>query len=224
MTSLMPTLELTAGTYSTRDRPLPTGSGAENPRGWKDYWTESLADSGIFGLAPLAVGHSLVALSDLTDAVVLRTILRKTLEDVADWNLDELGPLEGGYVLQHQDAVIAPGCCGDLSSLRDWAQAAAHTSEAWAMVWIGHPWTHVRACGDTLHLAAPSELSPSEDPAEALSLQRQQLLDAIESARRERHAFGERLLPLIEELAPRVSAQSVLDVLLLGHPLLEAVA
>ena len=185
--------------------------------GGRSTGRDSLADSGIVGLTPLDVGYALVALSELTEPVALRKILEKSLEEMTDWDLDELGPLAGGYVLQHQGAVIAPGCCGDLSNLHDWAEAAMHTGDAWEMVWIGHPWTHVRASGDTLCFATPSELSPSDQLAETLCLNRQELLDAVETARSERQSFGRRLLPLIQELAPRVAAQSVLDVLLVGH-------
>jgi hypothetical protein len=224
MASLIPTLELSAGDYSTHDRPLPQGSSAKNPRGWRDYWTESLADSGILGLPLLDVGYSLVALSALTDPGILRTILRRSLETigVADLgkleDLDELCSLCGGYVLQHQSYQMVPGCCGDLANLEEWSSAAAHPGEAWEMLWIGHPWTHVRASGDLLHLAEPSELSAGDALVEALCLPRRELLDAIEAADRERDAFGERLLPLIEELHPRVPAGQVLDVLLRGHP------
>jgi hypothetical protein len=145
MASLIPTLELSAGDYSTHDRPLPQGSSAKNPRGWRDYWTESLADSGILGLPLLDVGYSLVALSALTDPGILRTILRRSLETigVADLgkleDLDELCSLCGGYVLQHQSYQMVPGCCGDLANLEEWSSAAAHPGEAWEMLWIGHP-------------------------------------------------------------------------------------
>jgi hypothetical protein len=148
---------------------------------------------------------------------VLRTILRKALQDMTDWDLEELGPLSGGYVLQHGEILIAPGCCGDLANLHDWSVAAKHTSESWEMVWIGHPWTHVRASEDILHFAEPSEISAPVSPVEALRLDRPQLQAAIAAAQSQRHSFGESVTLLIEELCPRVPVQEVVEVLLRGH-------
>jgi hypothetical protein len=213
--SLVPVLEMTAGTYSTRERPLPEGSGLENPAGWLQWWKESLADSGITGLVPMPTGHSLVALSQLTPEVI-SVILRRELADT-NWILDELTALSGGYVLQLGSTSLPPSCCGDLSNLHEWRTAAEHTSEAWQMLWIGHPWSHVRATGSLLHLAEPSERSEPSGLADALSIERDELRAAIAVAAEELARFADVLTPLVEEVGPAVPARDVVRVLLHGH-------
>jgi len=197
--------------------PCLLNQGRKIPR--RDYWVDSLEDSGIVGLEQLQVGYSLVALSALTDPTHLRIILRKSLAKMTDWNLDTLPSLPAGYVLQHYNEWIEPGCCCDLSNLGAWSDAATYTGEMWSMVWIGHPWTHVRAKGDLLYFAEPSEASPTDIPSlrDAVSLSRQDLLKAIEGARLKRQAFADRLLPLIEELKPPVPADKLLEILLMGQ-------
>jgi hypothetical protein len=92
------------------------------------------------------------------------------------------------------------------------------TGEDWQMVWIGHPWTHVRASGDILHFAKPSEQPDSLGSfSEALCIHRQQLRDAVADAHSQRQSFGRRVEALVAELDPKVSAQAVVEVLLCGH-------
>jgi hypothetical protein len=159
MTSLTPALELAPGRFSLRERPSPGVSMAENPQGWLQYWSDSLEDAGIVGLTPWHPGSWLVPLRAISDAHVLRTILLGTFDDFAERDADEIGPLRGGFVLSHGEAHILPGCCGDLANLENWQQAAAHADDCWTMVWIGHPWTHVRASGDLLQFAQPADES-----------------------------------------------------------------
>jgi hypothetical protein len=68
---LVPVVELEPGTFSTRERPLPGRSCRELPDQWNRYWLDSLADSGIVGLAPLRPGSWQVPTRHLTDPAIL---------------------------------------------------------------------------------------------------------------------------------------------------------
>ena len=50
---LMPVIELTPDTFSTRERSSPSGSYRDLPEEWNRYWHDSLADSGVVALIPL---------------------------------------------------------------------------------------------------------------------------------------------------------------------------
>lgn len=217
--SLVPVLEMLAGTYATSERPSPEGPAFDRPDAWHRYWADSLADAGITGLVDTPVASSLVSLDQLTPAI-LRVVLAKEFADTT-WDLDDLGPLTGGYLLRAGTCTLRPGCCGDLTNLNDWRQAAEHTSEAWAMLWIGHPWSHVRATADVLHLAEPCERTDTDRLVDALTLSRAELRDAVAAAARVLDRFEHLLLPLVEELRPRLPAGEVVRVLLRGHTLPE---
>jgi hypothetical protein len=218
MTSLTPALELAPGRFSLRERPSPGVSMAENPQGWLQYWSDSLEDAGIVGLTPWHPGSWLVPLRAISDAHVLRTILLGTFDDFAERDADEIGPLRGGFVLSHGEAHILPGCCGDLANLENWQQAAAHADDCWTMVWIGHPWTHVRASGDLLQFAQPADESVgAADLVECIRLQRQSLVKAIDEAARELDLFADQLLPIIRGFKPRAVASRFVNILVRGH-------
>jgi hypothetical protein len=215
-TSLTPVLELRASTFSTRDRPLPAGSRRENPTEWHDRCVASLADSGLVGLAAFPIGSQFCPLDQLTPEFV-RIILQKELADVTEWNLDEVGPLSGGYVLTHGDALIAPGCCGDLSNLHDWSEAANSSSDDWQMVWIGHPWTHVRASGETLVFASPSDEASSPPPQELVRIDREDFRRALADASRRRETFAKVVRAALEPICPRDIAPDVTRILVFGR-------
>jgi hypothetical protein len=214
MTSLIPVLELTPGSYSTRVRQTPEGSIAENPEGWFSYWSESLADAGIYGLTPWTPGSWLVTIDQLQDPDLLRSVITNGTPDIASVDIEELGALSGGYVLSHDAATLLPGCCGDLSNLEEWQRAATTSNESWSMLWIGHPWTFVRSSGDDLRFVEPSERQEADGLDEVLSLSRAGLLDAVGRALDVRNRFAERLLPVVQALKPRISAIDVVQVLI----------
>lgn len=71
MTSLIPVLELEPAAFATRSRQTPSGSVTEDPEGWFRYWSESLEDAGIRGLAPWMRGSWLVTVDQLHDPGLL---------------------------------------------------------------------------------------------------------------------------------------------------------
>ena len=223
MTSLIPVLELTPRSYSTRQRQTPEGSIAENPDGWFTYWSESLADAGIHGLTPWTPGSWLVTIDQLHNPDLLRTVITNAAPDMALVDIEEIGALSGGYVLSHDGVTLLPGCCGDLSNLEYWRRAATDSNESWAMLWLGHPWTFVRSSGDVLRFVEPSERQEADGLNEVLSLSCAALLDAVNRAFDARNDFAERLLPVVQALNPRIAAIDVVQVLVRGHDQLPAI-
>jgi hypothetical protein len=216
MTSLTPVLELEPATFATRAHETPSASAAEDPEGWFRYWSESLADAGIQGLVPWTRGSWFVTIDQVRDPGLLRLLITRQNPDIATSDLEEIGPLSGGYFLSHEDKTIRPGCCCDLGNLESWRLAATDSTDAWAMVWIGHPWTFVRSSGDSLHFVEPSEQETAEGLAETVRLSRAELLDAVARASAERSRFAESLLPVVQEMAPKVAPNLIVDVLVRG--------
>jgi hypothetical protein len=214
MASLTPVIEFAPSDYSQREQPDPADAPAANASDWHAHWTASLADSGIHNLEPWRPGSWLVPARNLTSRATLLTLLRQHLADVARsrWT-GEIVPIPGGYVLARGEAEILPGCCGDLTNLDSWREAAANDSDAWRMVWIGHPWTFVRRVGDILQFAAPSESKMPHDLVIALSVPAAELAGAIAQAERERRAFASRLLPAIAQLSPPIPAAQLVECL-----------
>jgi len=151
------------------------------------------------------------------DPGLLRLLVTRHDPDITTLDLDEIGPLSGGYILSHAGKTIEPGCCGDLGNLEGWERAATESSEGWEMVWIGHPWTFVRPSSELLHFVEPSEQATADGLTEIIRLSRAELLDAVERASAERSHFAERLLPVVQEMVPKVTAELIVDVLVRGH-------
>jgi hypothetical protein len=213
MTTLRPVLELAPSSYSTHDRPRPSGPVAEYPDGWFRYWSESLGDAGVHGLRPWTSGSWLVTIDQFVEPDLLRTLIKHALPDIAHLSSEEMGALAGGYVLSHGNATVLPGCCGDLGNLYDWRRAANEANETWQSVVIGHPWIYVRSSGEILEFTEPTERADPEGLAESLRLSRDDLLNAIAAASEERDRFAERLTPVVQAFNPKLPAAEIVSLL-----------
>jgi hypothetical protein len=199
---LMPVIELTPGTFSTRERSSPAGSGREMPDEWNRYWLDSLADSGIVGLTPLWPWAWLVPARQLTDAVVLNRIM-STL--VREWggpdvfsDPDSKPVLDGGLALcSNGELLAAPTCCSDLGNVSEWQDAAAYRQPDWKMVWIGHPWLSIRFDAGRLVLSEPHE---SDAPTARWTVRPEEFVRAVNAAEAELEAFARRLRTVLGDM------------------------
>lgn len=155
---LIPVIEIVPSIYQKEGRHPPPPLAKDDLGAWSAYWRDSLADSGITGLMPIREGSWLVATSSFEAAnqATLDQVLSK------QWNQHEVLPLDaedadpallsGGFCLIDENAKLwlEPTCCGDLGTLADWVTVAASPPTAWSMLWIGHPWVHVRGDGANL--------------------------------------------------------------------------
>ncbi|RFU36762.1 hypothetical protein DZF91_36475 [Actinomadura logoneensis] len=115
--------------------------------------------------------------------------------------LDEIPALSGGLALESDGRRIAsPGCCADLSILREWREAAGHCSTTPAMLWNGHPWLLVAADGDRLTLSGPTETSQGP-AAHLLTVTRTALRSAIDAAEAEYGRFADQVTAVCAGLA-----------------------
>lgn len=215
MDTLIPVIEFAPGNYATQERNFPE---YEDRMGWDNYWRRSLADVEIVELEPIQQASWFVATSQLTLHSTLQTMLEVQFEEVDEWDIEEIPPLPGGYVLrQDEETLLEPGCCGDLGDLREWRDACESREAQWQVVWIGHPWTHVSAVGERLAFLEPSEESSPKKANVILRVERQDLAKAIETASQEVKALAERLIPIVAELVPPdVCAKRVVQVLVAG--------
>ena len=214
MVHLIPVIELSPLTFASQSHESPKVSLAEDPIGWENYWRACLADAGIEGIDPYTPGSNLVAISELVDLGIIRKVLGCHFEDCDLEDLSTICTLYGGLYLSAGDRLIAPGCCGDLSNISDWRRASQHIAESWEMVWIGHPWTHVRVEGDILCFAEISESDPPVNTEPFMRVPRADLLEALEKAEEQIAQFRKRLKPVLAELVPAHPVDRVLDVLL----------
>lgn len=216
---LLPVVEFDPAEFRRVDRDLP-GNGADQAD-YQLYWYDSLADARIVGLEPLQ-GSWFVPMSALIDPEILRTLALTRIKrhdnqtkDDAPINLDNVGPLIGGFCLRSEgEILIWPGCCSDLGTLSEWPAALAYRGEAWKMVWIGHPWLSVRFDGD--HLVF-SERHESDDPVARYRIEPSVLQSAIDAAEVGIKQFEDRLLAVVEGIVPRSQARDVARILVRGH-------
>jgi len=213
---LIPVLELEPGRYAKTQYPTPQGSGAEDRAGWTAHWKRSLADAGITDLDPFPGTTWMVSLEGISEATLRTIVVVEILEGQAkvdpDTPLDHLHCFSGGYVLRSgSKTLIHPQCCGDLSNLQGWKDAARHLSMDWTQLWIGHPSISVRSVNGVLELSDYHE--PDEQAKAAVaSVPPDQLLIAAERALGEAQAFKVRLIPILKSLgfdAPDKAAASI---------------
>ncbi len=138
--------------------------------------------------------------------------MRRHLAHDADAAIDRISPLPGGYLLLGEDGtIVSPGCCSDLTDVMNWGNAACHTDTSPCMVWVGHPWVHAAADGDTLLLTGPTE----GDPGPELGwLPRRELAQAAEVAAAEVRYFARCLEAACTRLLGEDHATAVCNALL----------
>jgi hypothetical protein len=202
---LIPVVELSPELFRAHDHPFSAQNTEDAPAAWDRYYQACLADAGISGVT-LFPGTCLVPVSSLTESGVMEALVIHNAEAsgyaLANWDADNVGPLNGGYILLLDDGTtILPTCCGDLDNIREWEKAAAHNSSDEEQIWIGHPWLMVSAQGDYLHFHwSEADALPEMGEFEVI---RQQLQQAIDVAYHAVSAFRERLLSTLGYLHTR---------------------
>jgi hypothetical protein len=208
---LVPVVELEPADFSNRQRPLPSGSCREVPEDWNRYWLDSLADSGIVGLAPLRPGSWQVPTRHFTDPAILHRFLAATLQDwggpEALTDPDGKLVLDGGLALcQGAEVLAEPTCCVDLANWSDWREAAEYRGSDWRMLWIGHPWLSVRFEDERLVLSEPHE---SATPIARWLVQPADLNRAVDAAVAELEDFADRLQAAVAVVAGSETATTL---------------
>jgi hypothetical protein len=189
---LIPVLELEPSVFATDERPLPSGLHRDQPQEWHRYWLESLADSGITGLAPVQDGSWHIPTTEFTEPALLRRVLEAIFRNLSERGLfdqpDDL-PLDGGLALRSQsrNVLIQPACCADLGNVADWRKAVGYRQAEWQTLWIGHPWLLVQYQAPRLII---SDSCQGNDPTTRWAVCPDQLQVALVAAEIELERFA----------------------------------
>lgn len=203
---LLPVVELEPGVYGSAPQPStspwPTEEGDA-------YWRACLRVGGVVGVNPVVPGSWLVALDALDSAHVLYNVLRVHFIDGVLGDLDEIGPLCGGFALvDGNEILVLPTCCGDLANLDNWQTAAEQRSNSPEMLWIGHPWLETWYHAPVLHIREVDEYDDSTDLREFAVLP-EALQRAVHQATLQIDIFYERVVASLQELPGVFDARAI---------------
>lgn len=200
---LTPVVELVPGNFSTQSRELPSAALRDCLDEWFNYWSDSLADSGIRDLQPIQRGSWHVPTANFSGRSNIQKFLEKTLQNWGgvDTLVDpDCRPvLNGGLALQCPagETLIEPSCCCDLGEAKNWKEAAAYRKAEWWMLWIGHPWISVRYQSPWVILSSPDE---SNEPTGRWAVLPQELERAADEAQAKLNSFARRLAVVLPAL------------------------
>jgi len=216
---LIPVVKLEPFRFAAEGRSAPSGIYEDMPEEWYRYWLVSLADSGITGLTPVERGSWHVPTSEFTDPELLGRVLELIFQQLSEagFSIDlECLPLDGGLALRcrSQNALIEPGCCGDLGNVAGWRNAVGYRQGEWHPLWIGHPSLSTLYRAPRLIISSPHD---AEDPTSRWAVCPDQLQVAIEGAEIELERFAGRIaeaLPPAYEADPHLLGRKLAG---LGH-------
>lgn len=129
---LIPVIEI----YRVSDKVIAPKKGPywEYADEWEEYNRESLKENGFSNLTSYAKGSNLYELSNIDSNDILLQIRNRT----EGWELDEICPFDGGYILNvNGEDLLFPQCCSDLGDIESWMLLANGVSQGF---WQGHPW------------------------------------------------------------------------------------
>ncbi|WP_434044829.1 MULTISPECIES: hypothetical protein [Sorangium] len=203
---LRPVVELEPGAYGCAPQPSTGPWTAEES---ETYWRACLRGGGIVGVDPITPGSWLVPLDALRSDDLIRRVLQVHFADGSPADLDEIGPLCGGFALVDGGAtLILPTCCGDLGDLDNWRAAAELRSESREMLWIGHPWLAVWYEAPMLHIREEAECNRTA-PLREFAMNPEALQTAVLHAARELDLFCERVVAALHEFPGVLDAGAV---------------
>ena len=111
---------------------------------WDLYNRQSLNENGFSEIASYTKGSNLYELSKISDNDLLRQIKYR----IEDWELDEICPFDGGYILNVDGKDLSyPQCCGDLGDIESWILLANGYNNGF---WQGHPAPIIDIKGDEI--------------------------------------------------------------------------
>lgn len=206
---LVPVLELDPWSFSTPDRPRPSGSIPETPEEWSRFWLDCLADAGIHGLAQLHPGSWHVPVRDLDNGETLLKMLRTAVGDGQSIGapIEPVGVpiLDGGLALFNEGRLlVAPTCCSDLGNISEWRSAAGYRESEWRTLWIGHPWLSVRYEGRLLVISEPHD---SDKPSGRWVVEPGVLGRAVDAAEVKLEGFARRLAGAVAHIGAEDRAE-----------------
>lgn len=196
--ALRPVLELSPGDLGRVDEPDWVSSEEDD----EAYWHRCLAQAGLAGARPVCADSWLVYADDLVEPAPILSLLAAHLAEPArstkPRRVPSVPPLQGGFALLDRDEVVLiPRCCGDLGDLVEWNRATSKASAEPMEMWTGHPALSVWREGDYLYLREEQEDGYPPEPR-TLRVRRDALAAAVRRARDDVDAFLQRLLRALD--------------------------
>jgi len=190
--TLVPVIELEPACFGN----LPSPPAPWSTETAAAYWQGCIAQAGLGHLAPIRPGSWHVTVASLIEPSDIQAVLTGFHERFEDLPDDELPlALNGGCALMDgENVVFEPQCCGDLADIANWEDAAAHRTAGRKQLWTGHPWLEARFAEGWLYLGATNDHT---SPLEEVRVHPEALADSIEAAREIQKAFAERLMPAL---------------------------
>ena len=110
-----------------------TGPYWEYPEEFASYHKKLLLANGYDEMEEYVKGSALYEIDKLTDKNLLLEIKKWT----TDWDMDDICPFDGGYILKIDGQnMLFPQCCGDLSDIEYWKNLSDGET---CLFWQGHP-------------------------------------------------------------------------------------
>ncbi|GAB0155838.1 hypothetical protein CHRYSEOSP005_11000 [Chryseobacterium sp. Alg-005] len=137
---LINTIEINPLKYSKEEYELPEISDYPDTEEWYRKWMEVVSKLNV-GFHTLKKDSYLVDINTISEED-LQMILEVHLSDVEQDNIeDTVVSFDGRIVVMQDDEIlIQPTCCGFISYIKDWERIFEHQSSGWLDIWIGHPW------------------------------------------------------------------------------------
>lgn len=206
MIELIPILEIT---NNGLDLDYPKmGSASEYPNEWYTYNQLSNRVAGFPDqMEPYLRGNTFYLLNDVSDANLLHLIKRELKErdeilaEYPDNDDPTVCVLQGGYLLRvNGKDILFPQCCCDLADIESWNNLAIGT---WNSLYAGHPSPIISADGERLNLdltrGDSGETFFPKPPVEDISLDRGDLLKAVQKTFAELKVFAQRIERMAKE-------------------------
>lgn len=166
---------------------------------WYLYWKESLSQSNILDLEPIAKRSWLVDLDVIQDKD-LSIFIEKTFEE-EDCEDIEMNIYGGIVIFDGDEIVLSTQCCGDLSNLQEWEQIFTSPANEWKMLWIGHPVVYYRYNGSNIEFSEQKEENQNTDNTYLkvhFSVSSQWLYEHILEIRNKQNIFIERVKNILK--------------------------
>ncbi|EZH75247.1 hypothetical protein ATO12_00280 [Aquimarina atlantica] len=200
---LLNTIEIEPWDYTENEYESPDVSRDKNPQKWSEFWYKCISDSNLQNLKPIELGSYLVDIKSIGDSE-LKIILQKELKGIDISNVKEyIEPLFGGIVIiENDDIIIEPTCCGDISNIRHWEEIENSKLNHWEQLWIGHPWVYCKQNVDSVALSDYTEdcLEDFKELSEKYKFSKQILTAEIKSSRKYLYDFENRITKVLIEL------------------------
>ncbi|MCD1118162.1 hypothetical protein [Chryseobacterium turcicum] len=215
---LIPVIEI--NNYE-QDVPMPPhGPYWKFPIDWENYRVQANLEAGFSkSLKPYSKGTSLYQINDISNADLLKVIHKEIKTQQTEENLgieDLVLPFYGGYILKIEGIdKYFPQCCSDLGDITEWNDLLDNEDYNFYM---GHPSPRIEKFQNTIIFDfLNSEIQENYSPPileDQIAVDKNELANAIEDAKKELKIFAEKLI-LINE-SENLNIPNIENILIYG--------